>query len=275
MFGTILADRSRLSEEEQTRYHGAYCGLCKVLKREYGMISRMTLSYDMTFLILLHSSLYEPEEVCGKERCMMHPSKKRPYFYNKCTSYAAAMNTALCYYKCLDDWKDEKKFSARLMAHFLKPAKKKVFAQYPEKCRKIQLQLEQLADLENRGIADPDAAAKIFGVLTGELFVADNDDRWAASLRRIGELLGQFIYLMDAWMDLEKDCLKGRYNPLKPFVEPSKEESFLPVLHGILGDCIQEMDKLPLVQDIAILKNILYSGVWIPYHTKKKNGKEG
>lgn len=275
MFGTILADRSKLNEEQLRRYGGAYCGLCRVLKKEYGCLSHMTLSYDMTFLILLLSSLYEPEEVSGEKRCAVHPAKKRPYFFNKFTSYAAAMNTALSYYKCLDDWKDEGKILRWLEAALLKRAAKKAFSAYPEKCSFIEQKLQELSQLEEQDIQDPDAAARIFGSLTGELFVWDKGDRWADILRRFGDSLGRFIYLSDALCDLEEDLAKGRYNPLKACVNPDKTDDFIPVLNVILGDCMQELDRLPLVQDTAILSNILYSGVWIPYHAKKHKKKEG
>lgn len=275
MFGTILADRSKLNEEQLCRYQGAYCGLCRTLKKEYGARSRMTLSYDMTFLILLLSSLYEPEEERGEKRCAVHPAKKRPYFYNEITSYAAAMNTALSYYKCLDDWKDERKLSRRLEAALLKKAAKKATLAYPHKCEHMAQKLNELSALEEQNIQDPDAAAKIFGSLTGELFVWDKNDRWAEILRRFGDNLGRFIYLSDALCDLEEDLAKGRYNPLKTCVNPEEKDDFIPVLSVILGDCMQAMDKLPLVQDTAILNNILYSGVWIPYHAKKRKKKEG
>ena len=60
MFGTLIASASSLSEEEMKRYKACYCGLCRSLKQRYGQFSRLTLNYDMTFLILLLQSLYEP-----------------------------------------------------------------------------------------------------------------------------------------------------------------------------------------------------------------------
>jgi len=103
MFGNILPDPSCLSEEQNRRYRAGYCGLCRTLKTEYGLWPRLTLSYDMTFLLLLLSSLYEPEETWGEARCAAHPTKKHSYFQNRYSSYTAAINTVLTFYKCLDD----------------------------------------------------------------------------------------------------------------------------------------------------------------------------
>ena len=65
MFGYIGCVKEKLSEEEQKRYQSIYCGLCRNLKERYGQVERLCLSYDMAFLILLLSSLYEPEEKSG------------------------------------------------------------------------------------------------------------------------------------------------------------------------------------------------------------------
>lgn len=274
MFGTILADQKQLSPEAQKRYRASYCGLCRSLKSEYGVLSRLVLSYDMTFLILLLSSLYDPEECSCEKRCMMHPCRKHMSVTSPVSRYAAAMNVALAYYKCLDDWKDDKNLLKRLEAWILWPAAKKVMAQYPQKTAEMEKQLGLLSRLEASKKEDPDAAAGYFGALTGELFVWKEDDHWAKTLRRLGESLGRFIYLYDALMDLKEDRKKGRYNPLKGHADPENPDAFLPVLNMILGDCVQELDRLPLVEDTDILQNILYSGVWIPYYSKKAKKKE-
>ena len=78
MFGYLAADPSRLSPEELARYKACYCGLCRSLQERHGTLSRLTLNYDMTFLVLLLQSLYEPEEQRGDETCLIHPFRSRP-----------------------------------------------------------------------------------------------------------------------------------------------------------------------------------------------------
>ena len=73
MFGYIECNRSKLSKEEEERYQSVYCGLCRNLKMRYGELERMSLSYDMTFVILFLSSLYEPKEKTTDFRCGIHP----------------------------------------------------------------------------------------------------------------------------------------------------------------------------------------------------------
>ena len=131
MFGTVLADHSRLAPEQEQAYKAVYCGLCRVIGKEYGLAARITLSYDMTFLILLLDSLYEPQLICGQKRCIVHPLRKRDCRTSKFTGYAAAMNTALAYYKALDDWQDDRNVFAWALSRFLLPAVGKVQKEYP------------------------------------------------------------------------------------------------------------------------------------------------
>ena len=114
MFGYIQANEEDLTEDEKTRYHAAYCGLCRTLGQRHGQLSRLSLTYDLTFLTLLLTSLYEPDEKNAGKRCLVHPCRTRPYMVDRYTEYAADMTAALAYFKCMDDWKDEKKVSCRL-----------------------------------------------------------------------------------------------------------------------------------------------------------------
>ena len=62
MFGYVTANKPELKIREFARYKGYYCGLCHTLLENHGRRGQMTLTYDMTFLVILLSSLYEPKE---------------------------------------------------------------------------------------------------------------------------------------------------------------------------------------------------------------------
>lgn len=49
------------------------------LKKQSGRIGQLTLSFDMTFLALLLTGLYEPETVTKSARCIAHPVEKHFY----------------------------------------------------------------------------------------------------------------------------------------------------------------------------------------------------
>lgn len=267
MFGFVQANLEELSPEEITRYKGAYCGLCRTLGKKYGFTSRLSLSYDLTFLVLLLSSLYEPEETLEKGRCCIHPCKEHPYLMTPCTEYAADMTIALTYYKCLDDWSDDKNLPKRAYAAILSRHYPRVREYWPNQCAAIETSLKELAWIEQETPDDPDGAANCFGRLTAALFVY-KEDRWAPYLRRLGYGLGRYIYLADATVDLEQDIKKGRSNPLKKM--DASPQTLRPVLMTVLGDASQAFEALPLVQDLHLLRNILYTGLWIQFNQKAK-----
>ena len=267
MFGYVIARKDTLSEKEQARYKGCYCGLCRALRESNGNLSRLALNYDMTFLILVLASLYEPEEQAGAARCPIHPAKPQPYWTCSYSAYAADLNIALTYHKLRDDWLDDGARLQKGLMEQMQQAYDRVKERLPRQCLAIERELENLLALEKAGETVPDKGAACFGRLMAELFVP-REDRWAPGLREMGYWLGQFIYLQDACVDLQKDAKKGRYNPLLAMhggqTRPAAD--FQPMLLMLAGQCYAAFDRLPLVQDVGILKNILHDGIWTRYH---------
>lgn len=144
LFGYIIVNKPEMKFKEFDLYHAYYCGLCRSLKKCYGMAGQISLSYDMTFLAMLLSGLYEPEETCSRERCVAHPLSRHMAIENIFTEYAADMNVLLTMYKCEDDWQDEKKFGRHLYGNVLKVKSIKKNP-YPEKAEKIKACLESLS----------------------------------------------------------------------------------------------------------------------------------
>ena len=274
MFGYLVAATKVLEENELTRYKSVYCGLCRSLKRCFGEYARLTLNFDMTFLVLLLASLYEPEEEQNCQTCLRHPVEAHPYVMSELSDYAAHMNIAMAYLKCLDDWEDDRRLTAWAEARTLKPAYDRVKQKYPRQCGAIEKALHELTALENERREDPDAAAACFGAMMREVFVY-RDDRWADTLRRMADALGRFVYLLDAVMDLDEDVTRGRYNPFRSLHGDSgNEERFRDILRMQLGECIYWFDKLPLVQDTNLLKNVLCVGLWSAFNQKLREGPE-
>lgn len=89
MYGYVVVNKPELKFREFDVYRSYYCGLCKVLGKEYGFTGKISLSYDMTFLIMLLSGLYEPKTEYGKEKCLVHPVAKHEYRINEVTDYVA------------------------------------------------------------------------------------------------------------------------------------------------------------------------------------------
>lgn len=270
MFGYVMANLPELDKRQRQRYSAVYCGICRQIRACASNTARLGLSYDMAFLSLLLMSLYEPEETGGAHACMLHPG--RSWTDNEHIRYCADMNIALAYYKCLDDQMDEKKISAKVTAGILEKAMPQIRIRYPRQCAAMEENLGQLEKLEQNGCDNPDEAAACFGALMAELFVY-REDMWAETLRKTGAALGRFIYLADAAVDYRKDKRKQQYNPY--LAMGTGEDWHLWEQHLVLamGRCTDYYERLPLVQDKAILDNILYSGVWVEYNRRRPGGK--
>lgn len=265
MFGYIIVNQPELRIREWETYHSYYCGLCRILKEKYGRVGQLTLSYDMTFVLMLLSGLYDPETVCGKSRCVMHPGKRHEYRYNELTEYVADMNMLLTEYKCLDDWKDDKKRLRLLMARMLGRRTGESRRRYAQKLEQIAESMEKLSRAEEQGVTDLDYMAGCFGEVMARIMIC-REDEWKDNLYRLGFYLGKFVYLLDAYEDLEEDIRKGHYNPLRERCQaPDFEQSCQDILTMMMSACCREFEQLPILDNVEILRNILYSGVWSRY----------
>ena len=78
MFGYVTLYRKGLADAEMDRYQAYYCGLCRTLGRRYGHTGQLALSYDMAFVAILLTALYDTPTAFSEGRCVPHPLKKRP-----------------------------------------------------------------------------------------------------------------------------------------------------------------------------------------------------
>lgn len=263
MFGYIMADEKQLSPEEVARYRRVYCGVCHSLKEQNGQLCRLTLTYDMTFLAIFLSALYEPAEAHGQMRCLPHPKEAHDFVRTSMTDYAADMTIALAYFKALDDWQDDRSLPGGLTAQLLKKRYEAVSTDYPRQCADLEKNLRALSEVEAAHSDSPDAAANCFGALMASLFVRE-EDYWSRTLRLFGASLGRFIYMVDAACDYDADTRKHSYNPV--LLMGRQPEDMRDVLTLLLGDASAAFESLPIVSDADILRNILYEGVWQSYN---------
>ncbi len=269
MFGYVIPNQQELKEEELTEYRGWYCGLCQRLREEYGLAGQLALSYDMTFLGMLLTSLYEPQIQQKVYRCVIHPTTKRRIYSGKYLDYAADMNLLLVYYKCQDDWQDDKNIRKAGYGLMLAKKAKAVIARYPDKSECIQQCLDKITEIEKRQSENIEEAANVFGELCACLFLYHQDE-WERTLRQLGFFLGKFIYLMDAWDDLEKDRKHHSYNP---FLKVNDAQQIYQILQMMMAETCKAFERLPIIENIEILRNILYSGVWCRYRQKEEKWK--
>lgn len=275
MFGYVTINRLELKGKYYDRYKAFYCGLCKVLHDKYGIKGQMTLTYDMTFLVIFLTSLYDKKSDIKRERCIIHPCAGHAAMTNEYTLYAADMSIILAYYNFIDNWQDDRDIKSRTAMAVLKKDVQKVKKKYKRQCRVIENELKALADCEKREERDIDTVSYHFGKILEEIFVYKRDI-WEDTVRKMGFYLGKFIYLMDSWDDLEKDHDKCRYNVFEKMSEQNNfDDECRQILIMMMAECSRKFELLPIIKNRELLRNILYSGVWLKWDIKhrEKRGK--
>lgn len=215
MFGYVRPAAQRLTEEQQQRYEGAYCGLCHTLGRRYGLAGRMILNYDLTFLAMLLSE--GTAERCTK-RCLIHPVKGRPCACGgSAFELAADMSIILTWWQIQDGIADHGFFGGlkyRAASLLLRRAYRKARALRPAFDESTRRHLEKLSELEKENCPSLDAAADTFARLLAD---AAHEVAQPVKRRVLEQMLyhlGRWVYLVDAADDLKNDVKTGSYNPL-------------------------------------------------------------
>ena len=275
MFGYVRINKMDLTFREFDYYKGYYCGLCKYLKENHGEVSRLSLNYDITFLIVILTALYKLDSDITYERCIANPIKKKMRIVNEITEYAASMNILLSYYKLEDNLYDDNGIKDKLAYTLYKGKLKKAYEKYPQKAEYIKQQLGNLRELEKQESKSIDKVSNTFGNLMGEIFVYKKDE-YEQNLRNIGFNLGKYIYILDAYEDLEEDSKKGRYNPFIDYIDKKEElkNKVDRLISMSLGMATKNIEQLNLEFNKSIIDNIIYSGVYLRYKSILEKGCE-
>lgn len=273
MFGYIKPFKPDMRFCEYDTYKAVYCTLCKRLRKNYGVISQMFLSYDFAFLAIFYMALHEQCPQFQKGHCQFNPAKKCVYCTCKddCFDDVSAAAVLLLYYKIkdnCDDSKGIKKLAAMTALLATKSMKKKASKSYPQMDKIIADMMAGQAALEKAECRSIDEAAHPFAEMLSKLCqsVCGLD-----CTMRIGYLLGRWVYLMDAADDLSDDIKHGCYNVLIKRHELKKDcdEQKLKAAYDEIEQCIAftqqelrvEYERLNFYHYHEIIGNIIYEGL--------------
>lgn len=286
MFGYVTPCKMELKIKDFEKFKAYYCGLCRSIKRSYGNLPRLALNYDMTFLALLLDSLSDEKNIVEKQFCSLHPLKKRVVLMdNLAIDYAAFFNILLTYYKFLDNFEDDKSLKSKIYASMLKIYLKKSPSYNSEISKKISdiLKTISMEEQSSKG-KSLDELSQHFADLTGSILSAyEKGKDYEDSLYNLGYNLGKWIYIIDAYDDLERDMKDSKFNainnafnsenlPYKEFAESVKERAYF-ILTMCGSYCIENLNKLPIKRNYDLLYNILQYGL-MEKMDKVFNGKE-
>ncbi len=218
------------------------------LKRRYGQLSRLLVSYDLSFFVLVLAALLDEDIPLESARCVVQAFRDKPIAAEHALlDFAADLSVLLFAQKYQDDRQDgELNWRRRAFGQLLAQARRKaqlaqvsLHAQLAEKCSAIQ-SLEanakkqqgcfegqtcgkNVSSVDSMTLAQPgELAAQLFGEAlwlaaeqARERFVIRAFNREEAQAWKTGWVaLGAWIYLIDALDDEAKDQQHQRYNAL-------------------------------------------------------------
>lgn len=216
MLGYVRVNKPEMKVKEYETYRGLYCSLCKGLGKYYGQLSRLILSYDATFLLIILISSQNKVPEFKKGRCPFNPAKKCAYCTNcdENLKFASSVTVLMFYYKIKDNISDSGFFKKILMYLLLPYAaflKRRAFKFYPKLDGIISASMNQQANVEKSHTDSIDKASHNSADALGKIFNYDNSDNTSA-LYRLGYFVGRWVYLVDAADDIEKDFKNASFN---------------------------------------------------------------
>jgi len=277
MFGYVEPLKPELKVKDYICFRSYYCGICKALGKRYNSLCRFTVTYDAAFLALLNSSIEGCKENVRFEKCIANPFKSKPVVKaNQAVDYAAMINVLMAYHKLLDNWKDDRNFFALLASRMIKPFADRVETVYPRIYKAVHEYLDRLHSIETEGILSIDHASDPFAKL---LSLVISSLQQQGTTRRVlewmGYNLGKWIYILDAYSDIEDDIKSNSYNVLvlkygKNSSASRIRDSSRHEVEFVLQTCLAEIGKayelLDIKQNAELLENIIYLG--LAYKTK-------
>lgn len=269
MFGYVRPFKPDLRIVEFTRYRSVYCGLCKSIGRRYGQLPRLAVTYDMTFMALLLQSFAETEPTVGAETCVLHPVGKRAVGGEDPALDLCADLTLLLSYQDLNDKviDGDHPVLGRAGRLLLKRRYKKAAVRQPALDELIRGHLDELSAAEAR--VDGDAAGVAFGTLLRDIFqsaaqslLPHLSEPYALALGEVGDMMGRWVYWIDAIDDLKEDKKRGEWNPLQIY---GTREAALAEVTKRLTSYEEGVDRtlalMPYERDGGIIANIATQGL--------------
>ena len=271
MYGYVRPRKGELRVRELEQYQAAYCGLCHDLGRRYGLAARFLVNYDLTFFYCLLTACLPPQTLT-KRFCPANPfCKKTCAGPDEAMDYASDLCVLLGWHKLEDVRADDgffRRAGAGLAKLILRRAYRKAAKSRPEEERDIQTHLSRLSRLEQERCPELDRPAEEFASILAACAGWFRESELRRPAEQLLYHLGRFVYLCDAWDDLEQDRKRGGYNPVAlrygvrdGTLDQAQKESLTTTLTHSIHLAASALELLPLRWGKGLLENIIYLGL--------------
>lgn len=273
MFGYVIVDKPSLRIREYDYYKATYCGLCHAMGKCTGCVSRLTLSYDMTFFALVRGMIEGTEVELEKKRCIRHPiNAVNTVKMNSALEYSAYIGGILTMGKILDDVADEKgakRFAANCLRIVFSRMGSRSVGHLADVSDEVNKRLGELSSLEKQKIASIDAPAEIFGDIMALTLSHGLEGERHLVAKNVGKRIGRWIYIVDALDDYQRDAESGSYNPFVLLYggKDFSNDELISISMMLEAELSMALSALELLQDDAdksrseAIKNILCIGM--------------
>jgi hypothetical protein len=272
MFGYVRPLRPELKVKDYESFRAMYCGLCHTLRSRYGMGTRMILSYDMCFLAHLMAGVTDCGiKTCGR-RCAVSPLRRRACVSeNSALDFAADCSVILTYWKLRDSAADSpgiKSIPHRMAALFMRRKYKKARRFLPDFAAGVESGIAELSKLERERVQSIDRPAHVFAEIMRRAAEGIADDRLRRPAEQVLYHVGRWVYIVDAWDDLDEDIKSGAYNAVAarfgldtPEAREDARDAVTTTLMQSAATAAAAAELLDLGRSEAAVQNILYMGL--------------
>ncbi|MGI6563490.1 MAG: DUF5685 family protein [Clostridia bacterium] len=278
MFGYIHPLKPEMKIRDYETFRAYYCGVCRSISKRTGQSARMALTYDATFYAIFLDALHKNTKTgISMNRCIRHPLKKRAAVHSSdSTDYASDVNVILAWFSMLDHYQDGEGVKSVAGMAALRRAFKRCKKRNPKLCDFVANKLSDLHRLEKENCPNIDMVSETFADILRYIscppFLELSNETQEA-VQWFGYNLGKWLYLIDAFDDLEQDAKKKRYNPFLARYEYNPRETDIgdfkkkikEQAEFLLLNCLDQVTKayrfIDVYRNKDIIENIIYLGM--------------
>lgn len=219
MVGYLKPDFKGVPKEYKKEYKSFYCGLCKALKRQYNYIGILSLNYEITAFLILLSGLKEERNKVFHGSCTITPFVPVAYidYFQDDLICAANLSVLISHYEIKDNLQDIGGLKWNVINKLMAKKVNKSINFLQDDYIKIdnagysyyKTEKNQTTNFQDILESDGNLIESFLSPL-----IKNYDEKTTGLLLELANLLGQWIYLIDACDDLEDDIKNGNFNPL-------------------------------------------------------------
>ena len=216
MYGYLKPNAAETSTAVYSRYRRYYCTLCHALWQHYGQLSRLMVSYDMTFAAVVLSprfSLPSEKNKCLRKSALADPGEQ----WKK----LAALTVILAAGKLDDDIADDRSLPACLARTIMGRTIRRAIRDYPDAHRAVAEQMARFHRMESEK-RDAETLSACFSdvIAEGVRSLFPDLNRYEEAILRY---VTGWICFIDAVDDLDEDRRKHKPNPFYPMASSRGE----------------------------------------------------